>query len=270
MRILLTLLLSIAFAKADWRGDGNLNLYYAGGSPVGVDSPTNRMNILSNNITIAMWLKIRDTGTGLEQKNVFFSKGRLDFVATCNYLVRISGSKLEFNYTDQVGGLHTYQSSSTILWTNILRFVAITYTYTNDASMKMYIDGLAISGSWTSGNGKSNTLPTAHEFSLSGPTAQLVGGGILMGEEGPVMAWTTNLTQIQLYKLYKCGVHGLPHVIEPKKCIMYMGWDHHRAGVAMDARSRCADRSPANNPMPAIGGSSQPMGNRIWSFLPNE
>lgn len=270
MKILLALLLSILAARADWRGVGNLNTYAAGSQPFGANSPTNKMNILSNNITIAVWLRIMDTGTGLEQKNVFFSKGRLDFTAICTYLLRISGSKLEFNYTDQVGGLHTYQSSSTIVWTNRLRFVALTYTYTNAASMQMYLDGLPISGSWTSGNGNSNNLPNAEDFSISGPTAQLTGGGILMGEQGPVMAWTTNLTSTQIKMLYDAKVHGLQYAIHPDKCIIYMDWSQHRAGVGMDSTKRCPDTGQHHNNMPAISGSTGPMGSRIMSFIPNE
>ena len=264
MRMLLILLLTTVSLKADWRGVGSVNTFFGGAAR------TNTMNILSNNITITVWLKIRDTGTGLEQKNVFFCKGRLDFTAKCNYLLRISGSKLQFNYTDQVGGLHTYTSTSTIIWTNIIRFVALTYTYTNASSMQMYLDGLPITGSWTAGNGNSNNLSNEEEFSLSGPTAQLSGGGILMGEQGPVAAWTTNLTSTQIQMLYKARVHGLPYVIEPTKCIMYMNWDQHRAGIGMDTRQRNADRTLANNSMPSITGSAQPMGNRIWSFIPNE
>lgn len=264
MRILLALLLSAVAANADWRGDGNLN-QYQGGSLL-----TNSMNILSNNITIAVWLRIMDTGTGLEQKNVFFSKGRLDFGAVCNYLLRISGSRLQFNYTDQVGGLHTYQSSSTIIWTNRLRFVALTYTFTNAASMQMYIDGLPITGSWTAGNGASNNLPNEQQFSISGPTAQSTGGGILMGEQGPVMAWNTNLTQQQIWMLYQAKTHGLQYAIHPKNCVMYMDWSQHRAGVGMDSSKRCPDTGPFRNHMPAISGSSQPMGSRIMSFIPNE
>lgn len=268
MRILLALLLSMVAAKADWRGDGNANTYFFGTAPVGLNSPTNKMNILSNNITIAVWLRILDTGTGLEQKNVFFSKGRLDFTPTCNYLLRISSSRLEFNYTDQVGGLHTYRATSTIIWTNRLRFVALTYTYTNAASMQMYIDAVPVAGSWISGNGSSNSLPNAHEFSLSGPTAQAVGGGILMGEQGPVMAWTTNLTSTQIKMLYDARVSGLPYVIHPTHCVFNMTWDLQRAGLSMDARQRCADRSPFGVHGPRTGIGS--MGCRIVSFIPNE
>jgi len=262
-------LASCLFAKADWFGDGNLNQF------PGTTFMTNSMNVLSNQITIALWLRIRDTGTGLEQKNVFFSKGRLDFTALCTYLLRISGSKFEFNYTDQVGGLHTYQSSSTIIWTNRLRFVALTYTYTNDASMQMYLDGAPIAGSWTSGNGKSNLLSNAQAFSISGPNAQLVGGGFLMGEQGPVMAWTTNLTAFQINMLYKARVHGLPYMIAPEFCAFNMNWDQMRYGIGQDSTSRSPSRvryAPYNlNNMPALGGAlSKPLGSQLQSFIPNE
>jgi hypothetical protein len=271
MRILLALLLMFtSLAKADWKGDGNFNTFFGG------QFMTNSMNILSNNITIALWLRIRDTGTGLEQKNVFFSKGRLDFTATCNYLLRISGSRLEFNYTDQVGGLHTYRSTSTIIWTNVLRFVALTYTYTNASSMVMYLDGEPIAGSWTSGNGNSNTLPTAHEFSLSGPTAQVAGGGILMGEQGPVMAWTTNLTHHQIQRLYRTRTHGLPYVIHPKLCVFNMTWDNQRTGGQNDGKNANPSRiiySPiTRSVMPPLGqnSSTRVFGSRMFSFEPNE
>lgn len=264
MRTLLILLLSLGVARADWFGDGNINIFTSD------NSLTNTMNILSNNITFTVWVKIRNTGTGLEQKNVFISKGRLDFTATCPYLLRISGSKLQFNYTDGSGGLHTYQTSSTIIWTNVLRFVALTYTYTNAASMQMYIDGLPVTGSWTAGNGNSNCRPNAEQFSLSGPTAQASGGGFIMGEEGPVALWKTNLTSTQIKMLYDSKVHGLPYMIEPKECVMYMNWDQSRFGVGMDAGSRNADRSQFRQHMPATSGSIENRGNRIFSFIPNE
>ena len=268
--ILLTPTLFTARVKADWKGDGNFNTFEGG------QFMTNSMNILSNNITIALWLKILDTGTGLEQKNVFFSKGRLDFTATCNYLLRISGSRLEFNYTDQVGGLHTYRSTSTIVWTNVLRFVALTYTYTNGSSMQMYLDGAPISGSWISGNGNSNTLPTAHDFSISGPTAQVAGGGILMGEQGPVMAWITNLTHQEIWRLYKTRLHGLPHYyIQPRLCVFNMTWDNMRTG-GQDAihnanPSRITYSPITRSIMPPLGqnSSTRVFGSRMFSFEPN-
>jgi hypothetical protein len=271
MRILLALLLSVVAAKADWFGTGNLNTYFCG------PNMTNSMNVLSNSITIAVWLRIRDTGTGLEQKNVFFSKGRLDFTASCNYLLRISGSKFEFDYTDQVGGLHTYQSSSTIIWTNRLRFVALTFTYgTAGSSMQMYLDGAPISGSWTSGNGNSNSLPNQHEFSLSGPTAQVVGGGILMGEQGPVMAWRTNLSSTQIQMLYKTRVAGLPYVIYPQHCVLNIDWSNIRYGQDMESSQRIPSRVPwgqfVSNAIPRFGQSSSgnPLGSQLMSFWPNE
>jgi hypothetical protein len=274
MKILLAIILlasSMFTAKADWFGDGNFNVF-AGGAMM-----TNKMNILSNNITIACWLRIRDTGTGLEQKNVFFVKGALDFGANCQYMLRIFGSKLQFNYRDQVGGLHTYDSSSTFIWTNRLRFVAITYTFTNDTSMQMYMDGQPISGSWTSGNGKSNNLSSNQEFSISGPSAQLTGGGILMGEQGPVMAWITNLTYAEIQRLYTTRVHGLAYIIQPQLCVFNMTWDTMRYGFGQNATSGGQNPSrvtyaPYNlNNMPAFGGTlAKPLGNQLMSFIPNE
>jgi len=269
MKILLALLLFASSLKADWFGDGNFNLFYGG------QFMTNTMNILSNNITIAVWLRVRNTGTGLEQKNMFFGKGRLDFGPLCPYLLRISGSKLQFNYTDQVDGLHTYTSTSTYLWTNVLRFVALTYTYTNAASMQMYLDGEPISGSWTAGNGNSNNLPNAQEFSISGPTAQSVGGAILMGEEGPVMAWITNLTAHQIQRLYRTRTHGLPYVIHPKLCVFNMTWDTMRTGgqnAANNNPSRLSYSLFRANTMPAIGqgNSTRVFGSRMLSYMPDE
>lgn len=273
MKIILPILsvfLVVLFSRADWRGVGNANIYFAGVHPIGNDSPTNKMNILSNNITIACWLKIMDTGTGLEQKNVFFGKGQLEVLSDLVYMLRIKGAKLEFNYNDGVNATHTYASTSTFIWTNRLRFVALTYTFTNAASMQLYMDGEPVTGSWTAGNGNSNCKPNAREFTISGPTAQLTGGGILMGEQGPVMAWNTNLTQQQIWMLYKAKTHGLQYTIHPKNCVFYMDWSQHRAGVPMDARKRCPDTGTFRNHMPAIGGSAQPMGSRIMCFIPNE
>ena len=73
-----------------------------------------------------------------------------------NYVVGKQGTKLAFFYYDTSSSLHIWQTTSawsSLLPANSWSYTVVTYTSGSGSSLAMYVNGVAVAGSWTSGNG---------------------------------------------------------------------------------------------------------------------
>lgn len=72
-----------------------------------------------------------------------------------NYCLRIDGTGvLDFHYRNSTStGWHIWTSSAAVVVANKLQHVAITYTMATGSSLKAYVDGIPVAGSWTTGSG---------------------------------------------------------------------------------------------------------------------
>lgn len=142
------------------------------------DNATMRF-ISGNSITLAGWINPSGSGT---QRTVI-AKGRTAGSDNANYVLRCLqvGDLLNF-YFHSGGSLKEYRSSSAVCNTATWMHVAVTYQFGNAATAQLYLNGLAIPGSWTSGTGnESPDSPTDPLFvgAVNGGSLQHVFSGQL-------------------------------------------------------------------------------------------
>ena len=112
-----------------------------------------------------------------------------------------TSSHLLFIYRNSTGSSwEIYTSSGTYTDTNNWHFYGISYTYGNAASCALYVDGQAITGSWTTGDGSDAPAVTS-------------GGPVLIGADGTgtasdgsiynyISIYNTILTPTQINTIY--------------------------------------------------------------------
>ncbi len=119
-----------------------------------LDIPYESNLAISNEVTISAWVNMTDYGAWYD--HWIMHKGSGIYV---NYHLKIreqSGYFPEFSFTTSDSTSHTWRAStgiSTDVWTH----VTISYRYGDGNSIRLYVDGSHIEGSWISGNG--NVFP---------------------------------------------------------------------------------------------------------------
>jgi hypothetical protein len=123
-------------------------------------NPTPNLNILST-ITLEAWIK-RNDGLAVVLMR--------EFGTPENYAFKISNSTdLDFEYRT-FSTTHTYRFP--FADDNTWRHVAITFTYGTGSSIKAYVNGSVVSGSWVAGDGNQTPYNDAvHDFSIGNSQA---------------------------------------------------------------------------------------------------
>lgn len=122
---------------------------------------------ITGDITIEAWVKpeIKQTNPPY---GVFVIKGR-ETTHKTNYAIRqdVTGKKFDFYY--RISGndnWQVYRSSNDQFSDNVWRHVAVTYTFGTGNSLKMYVDGEEITGSWIYGNGNADPAITTESLRI--------------------------------------------------------------------------------------------------------
>lgn len=117
---------------------------------------------ISGSITIELWVK-PETVTGDRH---IITKGRPNSGnAGTNYSFRLSGGALQFYYNNGINGYQIYTSTPTLSVSQAYH-IALTYTFGTASSMKMYINGIPVSGSWTFGTGAVSTTTNNNKLAI--------------------------------------------------------------------------------------------------------
>jgi len=106
--------------------------------------------LAADNITVAAWVKSNsDTGT-------VAYRGHTN--GDChNYGLNLSAGALGLTYTGcGPYSVNVYSSTDTYTWTDGWHHVAVTISFTDGDSIKIYRDGILIPGSWTTGTGSAS------------------------------------------------------------------------------------------------------------------
>jgi hypothetical protein len=103
-----------------------------------------------NSITLAGWINPSGVGT----QRTIVAKGRTSGSNNANYVLRClqAGDVLNF-YFHSGGSLKEFRSTNAVCNSAIWMHVAVTYQFGSASSAQLYVNGLAVSGSWTSGSG---------------------------------------------------------------------------------------------------------------------
>jgi hypothetical protein len=160
---------------------------------------------LGSNITICAWVKRSAASVGNYCAVVAKDVPSDESPYHRNYeLIFDTGSHLLFVYRNSAGTAWEEYSSSRI-YTDIANwhFYCVSYTYGVSSSCALYVDGVPVPGSWTSGNGSDAPASTS-------------GGPVLIGLDGTetvangsiydmISIYNTALTSSQIASLYATG-----------------------------------------------------------------
>lgn len=107
-------------------------------------------------ITLSAWVKLNAIdGTDAIISNAFtpgWATYRIEHMPT---------GKLEFVYHDSGSTYHAYTTGATVLTAATWAHVAVAFTYGTGAGIVIYVNGVAVGGSWTQGNGNGALHTTA-------------------------------------------------------------------------------------------------------------
>lgn len=103
-----------------------------------------------NNITLAGWISPSGSGT----QRTIVAKGRTAGSNNANYVLRCHqlGDVLNF-YFQSGGSLKEFRSTNAVCDTTTWKHVAVTYQFGSASSAQLYVNGLAVPGSWVTGTG---------------------------------------------------------------------------------------------------------------------
>jgi len=188
MKHLLAILLSLAFSSSAFASKSFIDELADLGDMASLD--------FTNEVTISMKLYRRansPTSQGL------LTKGRTDLSQPMLYGLYFNANNLRFVYANPDGTYFTYTSSGTFPQTNTTIHVAAKYQYSIAASMKLYVNGEVVSGSW-------NVSPTvvglvnssAFRIGILNTAAQGISARM-----SDVAIWNAYLTDDQIRSLYQ-------------------------------------------------------------------
>ena len=124
-------------------------------------SRSNDNGLLSaNSVTIATWIKSNS------QTGTIIYRGHPN--GDChNYRLSLSSGALKFGYVGcSPYSVNEYTSSNSYTWTDGWHYVVATYTAGDGNSLKLYIDGSPIAGTWTTGNGTASPSTTYNQLNI--------------------------------------------------------------------------------------------------------
>jgi len=166
--------------------------------------------------------------------------------------------------------------------TNTLDFIALSFNFSDSASLKLYVNGALISGSWISGtptNGPANNteaLEVANGRVTSSPCG---GGNRIDGYYSEVAIWDTVLTADDFERIRKSHIKGFPKQVRTSNLRCYLPLDNCPDRVTSipitDSNpTKWPERQTFGNNFAysctAAGSDPVGAGERICSYYPNE
>lgn len=140
------------------------------------------------------------------------------------YEIYVLTNHYRFCYSDAAGGFgQVWETSGTAPSTNVPAHIAVSYTYGAGSSLKFYINGVSVSGSWIHGSG--NTAVTnnnnALQFGCDGFATPF------MGIIDEVAIWSSALTQAEIQIIANSKLKGMPRLISPSTLVGYWPLDNY-------------------------------------------
>ena len=224
-------------------------------------------------LTIACWVKYEwtDAGVnsqlgagefqGLASKGVF-----LNVPSTLQFGLFSESEKLGFKFSSPAGTYHTWKTTGNSVQTNSWMHVACSFTYSNGASLKFFINGTNAIGTWTGGTGDAvgqTNATSFHTFVYEKTSTSFFGGCM-----SDLAIWTNTLSAGEIFKLAKSKVKYMPLQIQPATLLFYWPMDTRPAQQTVTINID-RDRSPLQSHFEMdVGGIFH--GERALSYQPNE
>ncbi|MCX6747089.1 MAG: LamG domain-containing protein, partial [Candidatus Pacearchaeota archaeon] len=158
---------------------------------------------LGDNITISMWIKSDNPTTSGQASLTKGSSSNCNYGTQTNSGTAGAARELVFYYNSG-GGWKIFQTSSAVFTSSTWHHTVFTYTFGTSSSAKWYVDGVNVSGSWTSGTG--NDAPTISNESL------ILGrypGEQFNGSIDEVMIFSRALSPEEINASYNAGTYKL-------------------------------------------------------------
>lgn len=222
----------------------------------------------TNAVTIALWIK--QGAYSLFDGHDIVCKGRSNDVNKILYHLRAKTNHYQFRYCSPDGNFHEWSTTSTYT-TNVLRHLAMTYTFGSGSSMKMYLDGESVAGTWITGNGDSNAVVNTSQF------MSVAGVGLFdapyVGIYNEVAIWDVALTAGQVKILATANVKGTPRQFLTENIVIYYPLDDYAPfGGGAGSGQRFVERG-LQRWIPVLlsaipGNTCRP--ETLLSYLPNE
>jgi len=211
-------------------------------------------------ITVAGWATMR---ANIQSGSVIHCKGFVANNGTGLWTIENEGGQIGFQYDNPQNTAHLWLSTASIYtdtWTPV--HVVFTFNYGTGSSMKCYVNGISIAGTWTAGNGNSAAIVNTDGLSIS---RRNVAAKYWSGDISEISMWDVVLNQNQINTLYNSRVKGICKQIRPDHLKLYMPLDESALF------SKAIDRSGnVNNTSSSSSPSPKHVDERWMSYIPNE
>jgi concanavalin A-like lectin/glucanase superfamily protein len=192
------------------------------------------------------------------------AKGRTDLAQPMLYGLYFNNNILKFVYANPDGVYFTFSSTGTFPQTNTAIHIAAKYQYSIAASMKLFVNGENVAGTWDI-SPVTVGLVNANGFQIGilNTAAQGISGRVT-----DVAIWNAYLTDQQIALLY----HGPKRTATqfPTGLIASWAFDNGRENDTVNAEFRLIDDSPFHANSFANGGSGAIKSDAFTGYQPNE
>lgn len=159
---------------ACWWGNGSTGYF-----------STRDLDIPTGGITISAWVK----EDSLSNPATVVGKGADTFSAYTNFILRMAAGKPKFDYSDGVA-YQTWTTTAAVITAGTWCHVALAFTFGTGSSMTCYLNGVAVSGSWISGDGSVSPVQNNQTVEI---------GSFNLGSGGRVQFWNGLIDDVRIY-----------------------------------------------------------------------
>jgi len=228
-----------------------------------IDTNHTSINIITNDITITLWSAKFAGSAGGRMISKPHQTGQFDFKDG-------GAGTVDWAVDNKAGGSALWRSTAVFNKTNVLTFWAVTFTYTDTNSIRIYSNGVVMTGSWI--NTPTNSAGTDGSFHMYiGSTSA---GGRWLGYYSEVAVWNSILSPSQIQLIYNSRMKGVQKQINGSTLRAYLPLDTWPDSKQLVTATIYPDRAafqyfPAriliDNAHNAFG-----MAERVCSYQPNE
>lgn len=148
--------------RAENFGGGNAIDFDGVDDYVSVPHHTALARINAEPVTLEAWIK---PDNFLNYGATILAKGRTGGNESANYALRLGNgnyndSRLIFYYRSSGGNFNTFTSTNPVITAGVWQHIAVSYTFGTSSSIKLFVNGTEVPGSWTSSTGNESPVST--------------------------------------------------------------------------------------------------------------
>jgi len=172
----------------------------------------------TNFISISIWVKFQSLD--IVDTMEITAKAHPAFEGIGLFDIRNNLQKFEFYYFNPDSTLQLWSTTAAYVQTNTWMHIGCTFTYGTGSSLKFYVDGVSVAGSWVNGTGNVLGLTNSKAFHIASNDPS--GSPYLNGVSGETALWNTILSSSEMFSLAKGKISGLPYDIQPSHLLLYV------------------------------------------------